>query len=94
MNIVQSLRQMSSAIEEKMKKKLFNISYFIAKHEQPFSDFEDSCKLHVKNGLSLGQTYINDKGCCVFVEAIDGVMKEDESQQVNKQRFISVMADS
>ena len=48
----------------------------------------------MKNGLSLGQTYINDKGCCVFVEAIDGVMKEDESQQVNKQCFISVMADS
>lgn len=84
---------MSSAIEEKMNKKLFNTSYFIAKHEQPLSDFEDSCKLHVKNGLSLGQTYINDKGCCVFVEAIGGVMKENESQQVNKQRFISVMAD-
>ena len=48
----------------------------------------------MKNGLSLGETYINDKGCRVFVEAIDGVMKEDESQQVNKQRFISVMADS
>ena len=29
-----------------------------------------------------------------LIEAIDGVMKEDESQQVNKQRFISVMADS
>ena len=69
---------MSSDTEEKMK--LFNISYFIAKDERPFSDFEDLCKLHVKNGLSLGETYINDKGCCVFVEAIDGVMKEYESQ--------------
>ena len=81
-NIVQCLRQMTSDTEEKMKK-LLNISYFIAKHERPFSDFEDFCKLHVKNGLSLGETYINDKGCRVFVEAIDGVMKEDESQQVN-----------
>ena len=82
-DIVQSLRQMLSDTEEKMKK-LFNISYFIAKHERPFSDFEDLCKHHVKNGLSLWETYINDKGCRVFVEAIDGVMKEDESQQVNK----------
>ena len=48
----------------------------------------------MKNGLSLGETYINDKGCRVFVEAIDGVMKEDESQLVNKQRFSLVMADS
>ena len=37
---------------------------------------------------------INDRGCHVFVEAIDDVMKEAESQQVNKKRFISVMADS
>lgn len=44
--------------------------------------------------LVIGETYINDKGCRDFVEAIDGVMKEDESQLVNKQRFISVMADS
>ena len=84
---------MSSGTEEKMKK-LFNISYFIAKHERPFSDFEDLHKLHMKNGLSLWEIYINDKGCRVLVEAIDGVMKEDESQQVNKQCFISVMADS
>ena len=48
----------------------------------------------MKNGLSLGETYINDKGCRVFIEAIDGVTKEDESQLVNKQRFLSVMADS
>ena len=34
-NIVQCLRHMSSDTEEKMKK-LFNISYFIAKHERPF----------------------------------------------------------
>ena len=61
---------MLSDTEEKMKK-LINISYFIAKHEPPFSDFEDFCKLHVKNGLSLGETYIKDKGCRVFVEAIE-----------------------
>ena len=91
MNIVVSLQQILSNTEEKMKK-LYNVSYFIAKHERPFSDFEELCKLHVKNGLSLGETYINDKGCRVSVEAIDGVMKEDESQQVNKQCFISVMA--
>ena len=77
---------MSSDSEDKMKK-LFNLSYFIAKHEQPFSDFKDFFKLHVKNGLSLGETYINDKGCRVFIEAIDGVMKEDESQLVNNNAF-------
>lgn len=34
--------------------------------------------------LVIGGDLIHEKGCRVFVEAIDGVMKEDESQQVNK----------
>ena len=59
-NVVQSLQQMSSDTEEKMKK-LFNISYFIAKHERLFSDFENLCKLHVKNGLSLGRLTLMTK---------------------------------
>ena len=41
---------MSPEPEEKMKK-LFNISYNIAKCERPFSDFADLCKRHAKNGL-------------------------------------------
>jgi len=61
-NFFQSLQQMSSDTEEKMKKLFNKFSYFIAKHERPSSDFEDLCKLHVKNGLSLGETYSNDIG--------------------------------
>ena len=49
-DILQALRQMSPEPEEKMKK-LFNISYNIAKCERPFSDFADLCKRHAKNGL-------------------------------------------
>jgi len=56
-------------------------------------DFADLCKLRVKNGLSLGDTYIDDKGCRIFFEAINSVMKDAESKQVNGPRFITVMAD-
>lgn len=42
----------------------------------------------MKNGLSLGETYINDKGCRVITEAIDGVMKEDEEQLNNVQEML------
>ena len=48
----------------------------------------------MKNDLSLGETYIIDKGCHVFVEATHGIMKEDESQLVGNQCLISVMADN
>lgn len=65
---------MLSDIEEKMK--LFYLFYFIAIYERLFS--EDLCKFRTKNDLLLGEIYINDKGCRVFVEVIDGVMKEDE----------------
>ena len=38
--------------------KLFNTAYYIAKNERPFSDFNQLCMLQVKNGITLGETYL------------------------------------
>ena len=45
--------------------KLFNTAYYIAKNERPFSDFNQLCTLQVKNGVTLGETYLNDKNVVV-----------------------------
>jgi len=90
LNITLVLRQVSPHTMEKMKK-LFNISYFIAS-EQPFSDFADLCKLHVKHGLFWRETYISDKGCNFFVMSTSNDMEADESWQLNEPTLF-VMAD-
>ena len=38
--------------------KLFNTAYYIAKNERPVSDFNQLCTLQVKNGVTLGETYL------------------------------------
>ena len=56
------LRNLNALTEEKLVK-LFNTTYYIAKNEQPFSDFNQLCMLQVKNGITSGETYLNDKRC-------------------------------
>ena len=51
------LRSLNVLTEEK-RMKLFNTAYYIAKNERPFSDFNQLCMLQVKNGITLGETYL------------------------------------
>ncbi|KAF3842485.1 hypothetical protein F7725_024436 [Dissostichus mawsoni] len=49
------LQKMPENVREKMTK-LFNIAYFVAKEEAPFTMFPSLVDLHHKNGLDLGDT--------------------------------------
>jgi len=35
----------------------------LKKKGKPFSDFEYICELQIKNGLDLGENYLNDHAC-------------------------------
>jgi len=53
-------------VDEHQKKRLrflFNTAYAVAKKGKPFSDFEYICELQIKNGLNLGENYLNDHAC-------------------------------
>jgi len=70
------LRNLNVITEENLVKP-FNTAYYIAKNERPFSDFNQLCMLQVKNGVTLGETYLNDK-CCHEFEAIAEIMELEE----------------
>ena len=74
--------------------RLFDIAYFVAKREMPFTSFPHLCHLEMKHGVDLGSTYINDKACKNFVLSIATQLKNELSCKLQKCRFISVMADS
>lgn len=63
--------------------KLFNTAYYIAKNERPFSDFNQLCTLQVKNGVTLAETYLNDKCCREFIETISEVMEHVTRDMMN-----------
>lgn len=88
-----ALLSMSKEVSQKMER-LFDIAYFVAKREMPFTSFPHLCKHEMKHGVELGNTYINDKACKTFVTAIAGQLKHELSSKLQSSKFISVMADS
>ena len=60
----------------------------------PFASFPQLCKLEMKHGVDLGNTYINEKVCETFLTAIAGQLKHELSSKLQPSKFISVMADS
>ena len=87
-----ALRNMEDASREKMLK-LFNIAYFVAKEELPFTKFAKLCFLHERNNLELGRTYFNDHACRLFIEHIANVMRSELCTKLKASRFFSVMCD-
>ena len=87
-----ALAAVSEEVQMKMEK-LFDIAYFVAKLELPFTVFENIASLEAKHGVKLGQTYHNDKACKNFIRAIAEQFNCDLSQTLTSARFISIMAD-
>jgi len=81
--------------EETLKKMefLFNTAYYIAYLKLPFSIFPQLCSLQKKNGLSLGNTYMNDHACKEFCKHISNTFRADVIDSLSTAKFISIMAD-
>ena len=88
------LRNMTAQINEKLSK-LFNSAYFISKENLAFAKFPQLCKLQMKNGVDLEETYLNDHRCKEFIQSISSVMKSHLHLQItSRQPFsFSCMAD-
>ena len=75
------LRNMNSQTQEKLIK-LFNTAYFISKENLSFAKFQELCKLQMKNGLDLGETYLNGHRCKKIIQAISSVMRNDLNNMI------------
>ena len=74
--------------------KLFNIAYYVAKEEEPFTKFPKLVNLHFKNGLNFGNTYKNDHACQTFIDNIAKTMNTSLEEKIRAARFFSIMSDS
>ena len=84
-------------VEESTLKKmeiLFNTAYHIAKNEMPFTKFAGLCALQKKNGVDVGETYMNDKALSVFIQYIDNVMTSDLKKGLDQSYFFCVLSDT
>jgi hypothetical protein len=56
---------------------LFKTAYHVAVYEKPFTDFERLIELQNANGISLGDTYVNDKTAQKFISEIGGEYRDN-----------------
>ncbi|KAG5273476.1 hypothetical protein AALO_G00151730 [Alosa alosa] len=86
------LQRMDKDVKEKMLK-LFNIAYYVAKEEEPFTKFPKLVDLHLKNGLNFGNTYKNDHSCSTFIQSIAQTMSDELKDKIKSARFFSIITD-
>ena len=72
---------------------LFNTAYGLAKKSRPFTDFQTVCRIQIKNGMELGDNYINNKAVQQFTSCIAKMVTHLTSTDMQKARFLTVMSD-
>ena len=72
---------------------LFRNAHAIAKAGRPFSDFPWLCTLDEKKGLSVGDSYRNEKKCSEFIESIAEEQRMQLRSVIEKAHYFSIMVD-
>ena len=64
----------------------FNIAYYIAKSERPFTDACDLITLQEKNGIKKSSKYRDDRAASNFVDIIGSSMKNKLAEELKNCR--------
>ena len=81
-SIVKSVEKSSELFET-----LFNTAYYIALENESFAKFPELLKLQSKNGVKIGENYINDKACRQFCISCSEVLKDEVIENLKSARF-------
>ena len=88
-----SLRKLQEKDKASLEVK-FNIAYYLAKHERPFTDYPHLITLEKKNHLkNIGNSYVTNRACAVFTDYIGMVTKESFAEDFANTRYYSVLSD-
>ena len=72
----------------------FNIAYYLAKRERPFTDYPHLIMLEKKNHVKhIGNSYITDRAAAVFTDYIGIVKKEGFAKDFANTRYYGVLSD-
>nr|XP_047132626.1 zinc finger protein 862-like [Hydra vulgaris] len=90
--ITDGLKKMEKNDLEKTLKK-FQLSYFIAKQQLPLSKFVPIVKLVELFGVNMGESYISDRQCVVFIDYIARSLQNSLHDSLRNAKFYSVLCD-
>ena len=87
-----TIDQLGKATFDKMCK-FFRNAHTIARHSRPYTDFVWMCKLDDMKGVQIGNTYINDKQCAMFIHHIAQAQRDEIKEMVAEAKFVSLICD-
>lgn len=87
-----ALQQLNADIFEKLLL-LFRNAHALAKHDRPYSEFAWLCQLDKRKGLNVGETYLNDKNCKIFIHAIALHERQKIKQEIENSPLVSILCD-
>nr|XP_047140930.1 zinc finger protein 862-like [Hydra vulgaris] len=90
--ITDGLKKMKKSDLEKTLKK-FQLSFFIAKQQLPLSKFVPIVKLVELFGVNMGESYISDRQCVVFIDYIARSLQNSLHDSLRNAKFYSVLCD-
>ena len=85
-------RKLTSQQQDKLVH-LFNTAHSVAMHNWSLKDFKPLCELQVKNGVLMGDNYLNHVGATNFIDSIAEVQRQDTMRSLAQSRFFSIRAD-
>lgn len=86
------VKKMDSNMFENLKK-LFNIAYYIAKNNKPFTDFPGLIELSEKLGVELREEYGNRTSCKEFISQIAKVLRSDLISELKDASCVTLLLD-
>ena len=79
--------------ERERLSKLFEIAYFLAREELPFTKYAPLAALELKHGVKLGQTYMTAPKCKEFTDCIGKAFEKELVSEINDSKYLSILID-
>ena len=90
--VIEGFSQMSEIAQEQLKKK-FELAYFVAKKELPFTMYEDLVTLEKHHGVDIGEVYVNRIECANFIDYHGEYLSKTLENDLSEAHFYSVLTD-
>ena len=90
--IAQAFTKPSNDEREKVRVK-FNIAYFMARENLPYTKYPRICELEARHGVSVGTSHVNETAGKEFIHYIAKARREELKQRLFNAKFFSVLLD-
>lgn len=71
----------------------FRNAHYVAKHNKPFTEYTQLCKLDIAKGLDVGTSYVNRKGAALLMKTISAVTSKSVVASIQNAKFLSFTCD-